>query len=1136
MGTVHLAEVADPVAGLEVGDRVALKVVHPHLLESPGFFKRFVREGELGRKVDHASVVRTFDADAMVRDGEHFHYLVMEYVEGRNLRELLGDLGAVNETLLREIALQTAEGLAAIHAHGIIHRDLKPENILITGADEVRIMDLGVAKLQEASVAITKEGQFAGSVLYAAPEQFRRDDPVGPGADLYSLGVLLFELAAGKNPFQADDAAGVVTAHLNEDAPRLRERNPDVSLFFSEVVGTLLAKDPHARFASADALADVLRRAERSDWWAEREPEERERDASVPRARVARDTGLYGREDGMATLRDAWERATRGDGNIVFVEGEAGIGKSRLVDELLRGLAGSEAHVLYGSYPPSGGLGGFSDAVLSKFGEVRLAESVAPYLTVTPALVPAFAALVKHDAPPQGTEPLRGEALQSVAVHLMRALAAEKPVLWVLEDLHSAPQESRNVVLAMARALADHRVLLVATARPGVDLADLSRLAWFRRIDLGRLSPREVLHLLQDALGSEALADRLGAKIALKSDGVPFFVFEMIRSLKEGRFITEQPDGSYVQSQVVADIDVPSAVKDLIEQRMHDLSTEQRAVLEAGAVQGLTFEPSLVAAVLEEKKVRVLQQVAEVERRFGLVRGEAGLCRFDQNQIQEVLYRDLLPDLRSEYHALLAEAHAERCGSDPELDDAVFLARHHLLGSRPEGAAPHLQAAFEHLERSNGFEAILELSERALEAPGLLDEALRVDVLLDRVRSLDALGRRDEQRKVIDEALALADRLGDPSRAARARRDLGWHLNQVGAYVDARAPLEEAVVLAHAAGDAAMEGRAISILGSICANLGSIADARRYYERALAMVEAANDPGTLAPPLNNLANTRLQAGEIEEARALYTRALEASRAASHKLHEAAITGNLGGVASRLGQSARALEFYGRGRELSRELGNRFSESINVGNVGAVLAGLGRNDEAGRCFESQLSLTREVGHRRGEANALAGLAQIAFHGGDADEEERLLELALAVRREIGHRDGVVAALQDLAALQQRTGRTDDAATTADEALAIAREVGTHGPILLSSALRASLHGGDPEAALADLDAHEALADKGDRIQARFLLWQATGDPAHLDRAHVLLLECRDDAPEQDRDSMLENVPLARAIIAAVNDRG
>src|SRR5262245_35722366 len=118
MGRVWRAEVVGRVAGLDAGAVVALKVVHPHLLETPGFFKRFLREAEIGRAVVHENVVRTYDADQVVADGVHHHFLVMEYVEGQTLRGLLGELGRVPEDICRHVGREIAKGLAAIHAAG----------------------------------------------------------------------------------------------------------------------------------------------------------------------------------------------------------------------------------------------------------------------------------------------------------------------------------------------------------------------------------------------------------------------------------------------------------------------------------------------------------------------------------------------------------------------------------------------------------------------------------------------------------------------------------------------------------------------------------------------------------------------------------------------------------------------------------------------------------------------------------------------------------------------------------------------------------------------------------------------------------------------------------------------------------
>ncbi|MHC4955102.1 MAG: protein kinase domain-containing protein [Planctomycetota bacterium] len=1167
MGTVYLAE--------KDGEQAAIKVVHPHLLETPGFFKRFMQEAQLGKRVRHANVVRTFDVDALIVDGQHCHFMVMEYVQGKSLRELLVELGTIPETLLREIALQTTAGLAAIHSEGIIHRDLKPENILITDDHEIRIMDLGVAKLQEATLAITKEGQFAGSLLYAAPEQFKRET-VGPSADLYSLGVLLYELATGQHPFRSDDASAVISAHLTEQPPPARERNDELSLFVSEVIATLLAKQPADRFESSKALHGILDQSERSAWWIDRAPDLQKQEARLPRIRVHRETELHGRSDDLALLRECLALASAGQGNTVLLEGEAGIGKTRLVDSFLRGLGEEDCHVLYGSYPPSGGIGGLSEAVIGKFGEVRLADALTPYLTVTPSLVPTFAALVKHESPPTGAEPLSGDALHAVVVHLMRALAAERPTIWIVDDLQFATQEGRGFLLAMARAVEDHRVLLVAASRPGLDLPELSRLENFRRIPLARLGGREIIELLEDAFGSEDLAEKLGGKITKKSDGVPFFIFEMIRGLREGQFIKQLPDGSYVQTQVIDQIEVPSAVKDLIDHRMKGMSTEQRAILDVGAVQGMRFEPALVAEVLEQKRVRVLQEIAEIERRFGLVRGEAGSCVFDQNQIQEVLYQDLLPDLRTEYHTLLAEMHAQRCGEGPSGNDAVFLVHHHLRGSRPKDALPHLKTAFDLLEKSYRNETRLDLAKRALEAQGLLEGKQRVDMLLRQARSLDMLGRRAEERVALDEAVALADETGADRLRGEAQVALGAHFYAVSDLDAAQAAYELALGFARAAGDKEVEGSALGNLGNVFWNLGRTEEAREHHETSRTLCrETGNSKGEMTSTGNlglvlqdlgrteearmhheaaralareignrygeamataNLGIVLRLLGRTEEAREHYEQSLAITREIGYRRGEGLVTGNLGVVSEALGRTSEAYEYHRRNRALAREVGNRGSEAISIANAGGVLLSLGRVAEAREHFAHARDICREIGYPAFEGFTLAGLGKTAEMEGDGAAASRLFEEALDVLRGVGAPAGLSSTLAQLGRLEGARGDLEAAALHLDESLRLAQAEGAPGSILSATVELARLPGGDVDAAVAAFAEHGDRAEFDDRMKACFRLWELTGDRAHLDEAHRLLAFMRDHAPEEDRDSMIENVPLHRDIMKAWAEPG
>src|SRR5262245_26060302 len=268
MGKVWSARVEGRVPGLDVGALVALKVVHPHLLEAPGFFKRFLREAEIGKAVVHENVVRTFDCDAVMSGGAQQNFLVMEYVEGQTLRGLLAELERVPEELCRHIGREVAKGLAAIHATGVVHRDMKPENVLITKDHAVKVMDLGVARLSDEALRLSQTGAFVGSIHYAAPECF--DDGgrnVDGRADLHALGLVLYELACGVNPYFADSVPETLKKVLHEAPRRLGDVNPQLSPFFEEVVHTLLAKKPGERFADANALLEVLDGGEKSEWW-----------------------------------------------------------------------------------------------------------------------------------------------------------------------------------------------------------------------------------------------------------------------------------------------------------------------------------------------------------------------------------------------------------------------------------------------------------------------------------------------------------------------------------------------------------------------------------------------------------------------------------------------------------------------------------------------------------------------------------------------------------------------------------------------------------------------------------------------------------------------------------------------------
>jgi serine/threonine protein kinase/tetratricopeptide (TPR) repeat protein len=1227
MGTVYRAEVvADRASPLRSGDQVALKLVHSHVLDQKVSLKRFLREVEIGKAIRHPNVVPTYDAGVHVRKGQYLHYLVMEYVEGQTLRSLLAELGRVPERLCRHIAREVTQGLAAIHAAGAVHRDLKPENVLITRDEVVKVMDLGVALVQAETLRLSQSGLFVGSVLYAAPEQLESGGKGIDGrADLHALGVVLYELSTARHPF-ADPEIGVVFKRVLAEKPqRLGELNPQLSPFFEELVQTLLEKDRERRFGSAAELLAILDQGEEATWWRERTRAIRlETRRPLRRIRIPRETALYGREQELAQLRALYEKAKTGEGQVVLLEGEAGIGKTRLVDEFIGGLEqeGEELNFLFGSYPPGGvatATGAFTTAYREQFGEEGLETTLGRYLVATPLLAPAFAALLRGDAPPPGAEPLTKDSLQTVFVHATRALSAERPTVVMIDDLHFAPEEGRALFLALALAAPGHRLLLVGTARPGVPeawTASVTRPNHASRFDLPRLEAKDLAHLLTDVFRSERLAEELTLQIATKSDGNPFFVFEIVRGLREGEFVTQGPDGTWVRTRDIGEIQIPSSVMDLIQARIAELEEEDRELLDVAACWGFEFDPTLVAEALGMGVLPALRRFGQIEKVERLVRSAGRSYVFDHHQVQEALYAGLFEPLRERYHAALAgalevrEAAAEK---DPkELDGgvAVALGEHFLRGGHGERALRYLDRAIDHLRKRNQNVAALELADRALAAPRLLAGRRRLDVLICRIELLGGLGLPEAERTALEEARGLAEAIGDPSLQARVLSSLGWHFNRITLDDEASHALTEALELASRARDQSAEARAHLILGISRARLGNPAEARDHYERALALAGELGDRMEESKALGNIGLLCCDLAQYEEAEAYLKRQLTITRAIRFLHGEVLATGNLGFVFCDVGRYREGLDLTERSLGLCREVGDRRSECALTGNLGNLCSALGRFEEARAHFAHSLRLSREVENRDNEVTAVYGLAELSLKLGRLEEarhhveqeldiareinalrgevdglillallhawvgdftrargaveasqsvspklknrrfdanmlhmggfvEEQVGEFAgakrmyresLTLRREIGHLSGVADTLSALGGILAREGRSEEARTCLTEAVALAHATGNASPEAIAASYLALLPGGDPTTAVADYLTHESRLGQRDRMEARFLFWKATGERSHLDEAHRILLDMRDHAPREYRETMIVHVPLYRDIQA------
>jgi len=232
------------------GTPVALKVLHPYRQDDPEFLGRFRQEARLGALLDHPGIVRLLDPGPE----EGTPYLAMEYVSGRRLDQALREDGPPALPDLLHLAQEIAGGMAYAHAHGVVHRDLKPGNIMLAG-DRVKIMDFGISRVVD-SETLTTTYAFLGTPLYAAPEAQTKTQ-VGPAADRYSFGVLLFELLAGRPPFTGETPFEILDQHRSSALPDLRVLRPDAPGPLVDLIERLCRKDPAQR-PEDDEVLDLL--------------------------------------------------------------------------------------------------------------------------------------------------------------------------------------------------------------------------------------------------------------------------------------------------------------------------------------------------------------------------------------------------------------------------------------------------------------------------------------------------------------------------------------------------------------------------------------------------------------------------------------------------------------------------------------------------------------------------------------------------------------------------------------------------------------------------------------------------------------------------------------------------------------
>jgi tetratricopeptide (TPR) repeat protein len=1016
---------------------VAIKLLAEGTLE-PAARARLLHEAQAAARLNHAHIIAVYDAG----EAQGIPFIVMELVEGRNLRELAtadGE-GLLSVPRVTQIALQLCDALEHAHSQGIVHRDLKPENVLLLEEDGrlmAKLADLGVARLGLTS-HLTMDGGVVGTPLYMAPEQ-AVGDPLDGRADLYSLGAMLYELVAGRPPFTGDDPLIIVSKHLHAPVVSPRSHCPDLPRDLEAAILRLLAKRPEDRFASAAdtarALAATLGTAEPIIPGATAAGAPLEAAAGPPPEAAIEDAAhttphlalldqlargrLIGRTGELATLRELWPRAMRGQSQLALVSGEPGIGKTRLAGEIMVYAQLTGALVMRGGcyefeattpYLP------FVEALRAWVhgrGAEALREDLGPLASELARLAPEIESKL---GPLEANPPLSAnEARLRLFDHIARFLrlrAAEEGVLLFIDDLHWADHGTLTLLHYLLRHLKSDRVLFLGAYREmeldrthplASALVEWNRERLATRIPLGRLSTEDTAVLLATLFEQESVSSDFVDAMYHETEGNPFFLEEVVKALIDQGQIY-RGDGEW-QRLEVTELTIPQSVKEAIGRRLNRLSASCTEVLHTAAALGKTFAfPELAAIVAasdagegggEEKLLDALDE-ADGAQLIRAGRGES--FTFTHDKIREVLYEELNPIRRRRLHLRIGETFESLYASVREVhvEDLAF---HFTQAGDLERGLTYSQQAAEAAERLYAHDEALELYEHARESAEALDAPGRLAAVHE---GIGAVHQRCGQHQLAAESFERAPSLAnDPHHRAALKVRIGEAHVSRGAR-GGLAYLEEAVRELDPATQANEVAMATALMGRYHHYRMEHRKAAELLERARRLAEPLDDAATLVIIYGYLAGAYQHQARFEESMDWARRCIELGERKNDPAASAVGYEFLAEDSVNMGHWRETLEHTSRNRQYGESIGAQ--DRVAWSDFAAMLAYLVGGDlaRARASGKACLSLAEEIGETRLALLALTDLALIETDLGD--DEATLVHLAkvTAGADELGHK--------------------------------------------------------------------------------------------------------------------------------------
>ena len=803
------------VLDLEQDRECALKILNT-MVDQKAVYRRFHREFQVLNRFQHPRLVRTFAWGF----AEERPYFTMEYLPGKTLEKIITDqalLGRFRASYFYALVQQIVEGLAYVHAQGAVHRDLKPSNIMVLETEEgieTTILDLGLAKFRHLhSASITQTGATIGTAEYMSPEQ-GKGLWVDHRSDLYSLGIILYEMLTGAPPFSGQNPVSVILKHIRESPPSMGEA-PDQT---QQIVLKLLAKEPVDRYQSAEELVQALNGVASSGFVL---PDDEQRDVH----RKVMRPQFVGRESEMKTLRAMLKDVQAGEQRVILISGEAGVGKSRLTEELLGDALIHDFLCLKGAGREEGG-------------------------QIYGALIDAFQRVKTTDLVGRVPDSLESDKFSVMErwLQLLKRLRQKQPIVLCLEDIQWLDELTLEFLQYVLRDPESCPFLLCLTCQ-GSNRESIPKeienfihgneFAGATRIQLEDLPREEVGYLAASMLGERSIPPDALQTLFRETGGQPLFVVEAMRTLVHADVVRQNVYGDWQWGEFPERL-LSDDISEVLYRRIATLPAVQRQVMEYACVFLNDFSFELLATIWLGDELELLEILEGlIEEGLLITYGDEERYRFSQGLYRRAIY-DRMQDVR---RRLL---HREIGNVLEEMEDAEELT---------EELADHFAAAGEQNKavkymRLAGKKALKKYAYRQarmrFEAVQLMDDAFEsqvdeIEFLCDYADVLRNCGQHNRALGLLDEAKAL---LPDGRNDLKAR--VLWNEGGIHSVLQhgeiAEGNVLESLRLYCELGDLEGEIQALGGLAYLCDVSGRHEEAIAYMRREIEKRHILEDP------------------------------------------------------------------------------------------------------------------------------------------------------------------------------------------------------------------------------------------------------------------------------------------------------